>query len=176
MKLKSLLCAIALITASAQASAAVVYDVFSHDLDMVIGEIRFLDSVASDDSAWSIASGTQLSTVVDGGLSGLISALAGIGTVASGDLTITSDLGSNDGLEIDFGVLSGNLETTVGAEITQITFGTAPVFDVLDATVPLFGPLQFNMSFVAVPAPGPFALAALGLACVVTARRVGQNA
>lgn len=172
MKLKSILCAMMMLTASAQASAAVVYDVFSHDLNMVIGEVRFLDGIASNDAAWSIASGTSLSSVVEGGLTGMISALVGIGTVASGDLTIASDLGSNNGSEIDFGIMTGSLLTTLNVEISQVTFGARPAFDVLDASVPNFGDLQFNLSFIAAPAPGPLWLAALGLACVVTARRV----
>jgi len=125
-KLSLLLC---MLFFSVKASAAIIYEWQSGG--STIGYLSLKDTVASYDSAWSVASGESFIDQVEGGYNGISIFFPAFGFVSpvSGDLTVMDDFGSNNGSELDFGYLSGSILFADGSIWSDLTFNLTPIPD-----------------------------------------------
>ena len=156
-----------LVYASTNTSAAVVYEWQAGGT--VQAYVSFKDSVASNNSYWSVLSGESFIDQVEGGYSG-ISVLFpdnAFYSPVSGDFTVINDFGSNNGTEMDFGYLSGSIEFADGSIWSDVTFNLTPVQDVLtfDGSVDGIGnpTVGYGYAVSSVPVPAAAWLFSSGL-------------
>jgi len=125
-KLSLLLC---MLFFSVKASAAIIYEWQSGG--STIGYLSLKDTVASYDSAWSVASEESFISQVEGGYSGFLaySPAYGFMSPVSGDLTVIDAFGSNNGSELDFGYLSGSIMFADGSIMSDLTLNLSPLQD-----------------------------------------------
>ena len=124
------LVSLVLMYASTNASAAVIYE--WQEGGNTIGYLSLKDTVASYNSAWSVASGESFIDMVEGGHSGFLTYNTITNTwesPVSGDLTVINNFGSNNGSELDFGYLSGSIEWANGSVMSDLTLNLSPLQD-----------------------------------------------
>jgi hypothetical protein len=124
------LASLALAYASTSASAAVIYEWQSGG--NTIGYLSLKDTVASYDSAWSVASGESFINLVAGGYSGFLTyntLTNSWESPVSGDLTVINDFGSNNGSELDYGYLEGSVMWANGSIMSDLTLRLSPLQD-----------------------------------------------
>jgi hypothetical protein len=149
-------------------SAATIYEWQSQG--STIGYLSLKDSIASYNSAWSVASGESFIDQVEGELSGIsvfAPAINDFVSPVSGDLTVVNDFGSNSGSELDFGYLSGSLIFANGSIWSDLTFNLSPLQDAFtfdDAGDGIGNPsATFGYAVASVPVPAAIWLFGSGL-------------
>lgn len=160
--------AVTVICANGAHAGKAFYEFFNDPQQQVTGTFLFDAPGISETSGWSIGAGTSLTSIVSGGLNGIIGNFGnGFIPAISGDLLVTTDFGSNDGSELDFGAIGGGTVLTFadGSTISNYDFNNGVPDVVTIASATLNVPGEFRL------VPEPSMLISMAVAAPLLLRR-----
>lgn len=133
-----------------------IYKFVNKQTGLVTGRFTFDDPAILGTSNWSIAEGNLLSSLLSGGISGVVADFgSGFEAAMGGDLTVTSAFGStSNGNLIDFGSIGntggGPISFASGFSISSYTFNQGSP-DIVTVGVPGIGSINVAGEFRLMP-------------------------